>query len=159
MKFLIPCACAVFILLSSPIPAAELTLIITSKTVKSGTLHVELYRVDESAKIATAWGDIESIRKARADYLLPPNSSKLSFSKLEPEQICARIFLDLNDNNQLDHSFIGLPMEPVGFTNNPSLLSGQPAPEMACFDLLPGDNTQSITLTHKKVKRRANKFK
>lgn len=50
------------------------------------------------------------------------------------------VFHDENDNGEIDHSALGLPKEPLGFSNGFSLglLSGKPTFEKLRFDYAPG---------------------
>ena len=42
------------------------------------------------------------------------------------KQYGVRVFQDINQNQQLDMTESGIPMEPVGFSRNPSLMNGIP---------------------------------
>lgn len=45
------------------------------------------------------------------------------------------IFHDENENGELDTNFIGIPTEPFGFSNNPTIVFGAPNFEEAKFSL------------------------
>lgn len=45
------------------------------------------------------------------------------------------VFQDLNDNQDLDTNFMGMPKEPYGFSNNPSTTFGPPNFEGARFEV------------------------
>ena len=154
LKILIPFIYAFLLLHSSHLFAAQLGLKIESKSIKPGKIHVALYRLKVATQSPAGWSDIEDLRKEVIDYI--PNSapSELNITGLESGQICVRVFIDLNANQLLDSSQIGLPLEPVGFANNPSLFSGQPSPEEGCFELMEGSNVQSIDLKQKESKRK-----
>ena len=47
---------------------------------------------------------------------------------LHEGQYATQLFQDNNGNGQLDHSRRGIPLEPVGFSGNPPLVNGKPAP-------------------------------
>lgn len=40
------------------------------------------------------------------------------FDQLPPGSYAVTVFHDLNDNGELDTGFLGIPKEPVGFSNN-----------------------------------------
>ncbi len=66
-----------------------------------------------------------------------------------------RLFQDLNANQKLDLSPNTIPIEPVGFSNNPSLAFGLPKLEKICFNL-----NHNLNLNIKlKNKRKRKKFK
>ena len=44
------------------------------------------------------------------------------------------IFHDVNDNEELDTNFIGIPKEPYGFSNNPKSSFGPPGFDDAVFE-------------------------
>ena len=44
------------------------------------------------------------------------------------------IFHDVNDNEELDANFIGIPKEPYGFSNNPKSSFGPPGFDAAAFE-------------------------
>lgn len=56
------------------------------------------------------------------------------FAKVAPGRYAVRLFVDSNGNGQLDTSRRGIPREPVGFSSNPALVEGLPAPEAAAFE-------------------------
>jgi uncharacterized protein (DUF2141 family) len=44
-----------------------------------------------------------------------------------------RSYQDINISNELDTNFLGIPEEPFGFSNNPTVLMGPPSFEDASF--------------------------
>jgi len=58
-----------------------------------------------------------------------------SFDNLGSGKYCVRFFQDLNANGELDLAANSIPKEPVGFSNNPNLMFGQPSPEDSVFEL------------------------
>lgn len=56
------------------------------------------------------------------------------FANIPPGRYAVRLFVDLNGNGELDVSKRGIPREPVGFSGNPPLVDGEPAPETAAFE-------------------------
>lgn len=67
-----------------------------------------------------------------------------------------RLFHDLNDNQKLDFSLNSIPLEPVGFSNNPSLAFGLPSTENICFKL-ESDMAINIKLKTKRKSKRAKR--
>jgi uncharacterized protein (DUF2141 family) len=45
------------------------------------------------------------------------------------------IFHDVNENNELNTNFIGIPKEPYGFSNNPKITFGPPNFKQTSFEL------------------------
>ena len=81
---------------------------------------------------------------------------KLFSFQLPPGDYIVRIFQDLNKNETLDLSPNGIPLEPVGFSNNPSLAFGSPEVEKICFPLK-YDLDLKIKLKNKRKKRRSKR--
>ena len=59
------------------------------------------------------------------------------------------IFHDENGNNELDHNVLGMPAEPLGFSNGfrLSLLSGLPSFEKLCFSF--ADDAKPVEISVK----------
>ncbi|MGY4531424.1 uncharacterized protein (DUF2141 family) [Pseudomonas sp. TE3786] len=72
---------------------------------------------------------------------------------LPPGRYALQLYQDSNGNGQLDVSPRGVPLEPVGFSNNPALLTGKPAPLKCGFEHGAGDTEVQITLQSPKAKR------
>lgn len=65
------------------------------------------------------------------------NSSSLDFTfdSIVAGEYAVIVIHDLNDNQDLDTNFIGIPSEPYGFSNNPSTTFGPPDFEEASFKM------------------------
>jgi len=64
--------------------------------------------------------------------------------ELKPGSYAIRAFHDLNENGELDTSWLGLPEEPYGFSNNARGKFGPPDLEKQLFEL----SDQSIQKIH-----------
>ncbi|MEE4351012.1 MAG: DUF2141 domain-containing protein [Pacificimonas sp.] len=71
----------------------------------------------------------------------------LDVAALPPGDYGVSVIHDENDNRKLDKSFIGLPMEGVGFSNNASAAFGPPKFKRVRFAVA-GDTTQTIKLKY-----------
>lgn len=56
------------------------------------------------------------------------------------------VYHDENDNKKFDRSWIGLPLEDYGFSNNPTLILGPPTHEDAAFEMVGERKTVDIDL-------------
>lgn len=74
-----------------------------------------------------------------------------SLSGLTAGKYCVRFFQDLNANGELDLAANSIPKEPVGFSNNPNLMFGQPSPEDSMFEL--GENSEMKIKVNNKKRR------
>ncbi|MDP3365173.1 MAG: DUF2141 domain-containing protein, partial [Pseudomonas sp.] len=64
-----------------------------------------------------------------------------------------QVFQDSNDNGQLDLSPRGIPLEPVGFSGNPSLFGGKPKPSDSLFEHGTADSVISVRLIPPRKKK------
>ncbi len=62
---------------------------------------------------------------------------------LDPDVYAVSIYQDLNENDNLDSNFFGIPTEPYGFSNNARGTFGPPTYEQCKFAL---DNNKSVTI-------------
>jgi hypothetical protein len=101
--------------------AADLRLVLDAP-LGSGTLYASIHAAD-----APDWdAPLQSLQS---------DTEGASFKDLPPGRYAVQLFVDLNGNGALDTSPRGLPREPVGFSQNPSLLRGQPEPSDCAFEL------------------------
>jgi uncharacterized protein (DUF2141 family) len=77
----------------------------------------------------------------------------LYFPDVPPGDYAVQLFVDRNGNGQLDLSPRGIPREPVGFSANPSLFTGIPAPSKARFTH--GAQTSVLPIRLRQAKRAA----
>ncbi|MEP1448348.1 MAG: DUF2141 domain-containing protein [Paraglaciecola sp.] len=136
--------------------AASLTLDIEGHDKKTGQLHIAVYQVKGALTDKLKWDDLELVHKLTelvdADQAQQPKV-KLAINDLPIGFTCIRLYLDLNNNQLLERSSMGIPLEPVGFSNNPSLFKGEPIPLDSCFLLQQSSNIQNIKLKHHKKRK------
>lgn len=86
----------------------------------SGIVHAALMAVP-----AEDW-NAEPVQIAQGK---PP----LHFKEIAPGNYAIQLFVDLDGDAKLATSKRGIPREPVGFSNNPTLFTGMPTPQRAAF--------------------------
>lgn len=133
--------------------AADVELTISMKKPKQGVLFVELYKLGEPVEGKYEWQTTESIKSHTFPLDMQGNTETYHLKNLKLGALCIRTFLDLNGNQKLDRSPMGIPKEPVGFANNPVLMLGEPEPDEACFVLKEKVNKQHIKLQEKRRKK------
>ena len=81
----------------------------------------------------------------------------LRLSELPPGRYAVQVFQDSNGNGKLDLSPRGIPLEPVGFSGDPSLFGGKPKPSDSLFEHGTTDSEISVRLIapRKNKERRA----
>nr|WP_295773739.1 DUF2141 domain-containing protein [Rhodoferax sp.] len=74
--------------------------------------------------------------------------AQLTFANLANGRYALIVFHDVNGNNDLDHNFLRLPAEPLGFSNGfeLSLLSGMPSFRKLAFTAGPDSKTIDIAV-------------
>ena len=65
---------------------------------------------------------------------------------MPPGRFALQLYQDSNGNGRLDLSPRGIPLEPVGFSANPTLLKGKPTPKATQFEHGEDDTLLDIRL-------------
>ena len=118
--------------------ATPLVVTVSGFRAVSGNLFVGLY-ADEAG-----WDGGTSIRSTQA--VIDNGVVTVQFDDLEPGHYGLKIYQDLNGNNELDSSAMGIPTEPYGFSNNARGTFGPASWSAASFTLSAGENSQTVTL-------------
>lgn len=74
--------------------------------------------------------------------------AELRFPDIAPGAYALVVFHDENDNGEIDHDFLRLPSEPLGFSNGfrPGPLSGLPSFDKLRFAYAPGAQRMEISV-------------
>ena len=118
-----------------------------------GQLHYQLFACPTSKEVP--WPELKPLITRRVD--IKKEDLQLSIASLESGQYIFRAYQDLNANGQLDFSDNGVPKEPTGFSNNPSLFLGYPKPIDSCFLYDANDQAKQaiiIKLNNKRKRKR-----
>ena len=70
----------------------------------------------------------------------------VTFEGLTPGRVAVKVLQDLNGNQKMDTTLIGIPEEPFGLSNDARPTAGLPGFDETGFDLKPGPNAIVITL-------------
>ena len=76
----------------------------------------------------------------------------VKISGLKPGLYAIKMMQDINRNGKMDMSWIGLPQEPYGFSNDASVGLSEPSFARTHFRVAAGDNTITIHLTNSDAK-------
>ncbi|MDM7857002.1 DUF2141 domain-containing protein [Thiopseudomonas acetoxidans] len=94
----------------------------------AATLVIELSEQQPRAVIHAALYDQSSTNwEAQPLRAVETTKETIVFTGLPPGRYAVQLFQDMNANGRLDSSRNGIPKEPVGFSNNPSLFRGKPS--------------------------------
>ena len=69
-----------------------------------------------------------------------------SFEGITPGTYAIKVFHDVNENGELDTSWIGWPQEPYGFSNDAPVNTGPPPFKLAAIQVKEGKQTERIRL-------------
>jgi len=148
-------AVTLLIVMCTDLYAQNKGLVVEVQRIKKiqGELHYQLFSCPDTEE--TSWTTLIPLVSRKTE--IKTDSLKLNFPMLKSGQYIVRAFQDLNGNAELDFSGNGIPKEPTGFSNNPSLLLGYPNPVDSCF-LYDEDNRETelvvIKLNNKKQRKR-----
>lgn len=118
---------------SSPAWAGDILVSLEGKQA-NGSVHLALVFADRPA-----WQE-PPLR------LIQGEEQVLRLRNLPPGRFAIQLFQDSNGNGRLDLSPRGIPLEPVGFSNNPALLNGKPRPLDCLFVHGAADSRLTIRL-------------
>ncbi|MBI3562357.1 MAG: DUF2141 domain-containing protein [Gammaproteobacteria bacterium] len=101
-------------------------------------IHVTGFAHDRGQVIASLFSDGHDVfgkPDRRVVGTIQQNQATLIFPHLPYGSYAMTVFHDENSNNDLDHNFLHLPAEPLGFSNGfkLSLFSGMPSFEKLSF--------------------------
>jgi len=126
------------IMYSTQAQAASLTVQITRADPGIGQIAVALFNSQESFLETAVFDTTQMV--AESDTLT------FEFADLTPGEYAISTFYDKNENGKLDTRFLGIPKEPFGFSNNPSVLFGPPSFDKTKIHLEDGPKEIEISL-------------
>lgn len=118
---------------------ASLTVKVENVSPKGGDIRIGLY---DAEKFVTRGAKPDAGKIAPAQI----GETVLTLQDIKPGTYGVKVFQDENKNGKIDTNFIGLPVEPYGFSNDAKLKMGLPAFDAVRITLAPGPNAIAITL-------------
>lgn len=118
---------------------AEVVVRVGNAVPGQGDLRIALY---DSAASFDAVRDPVAAAVIRA----AGEGAAVSLAPLPPGRYAIRVFQDLNRNGQLDRTLLGMPREPIGFSNDAIGTRGPPDFAAAAVELAPGRTEVTIRL-------------
>lgn len=123
-------------------PAAEtatLTVQVEHVSPKGGIVSLALYTADNY--------DDDDHPTASRDVPADPAGNIITIEGLAPGVYAIKTMQDINGDGKFETSWLGLPLEPYGFSNNARPFFGEPSFKRTKFTLAPGANTIAIRLS------------
>ena len=137
-----------------PVPAAELRITIDGIRSSRGTVLIGVYdsatSFEKALRTSGSGAFVTDPSRVAAAALRVDAAmrSAVVFTDLVPGRYAVIAFQDENDDGRLDRSFLGVPTEPYGFSNNAHASLGAPSFEAAGVTLGPADKAIRIALVH-----------
>ncbi|MBU6442453.1 MAG: DUF2141 domain-containing protein [Alphaproteobacteria bacterium] len=121
------------------VDTATLTVKVAHVSPKGGKISLALYT-------AANYEDDDHPTLSR-DVPADPAGTTIVISGLKPGVYAVKMMQDINENGKFDTSWLGLPLEPYGFSNNAKPFLSAPSFDSTKFTVAPGDNTITIRLS------------
>lgn len=84
----------------------------------------------------------------RERWRVATGTTEICFTVEETGTYAIALYHDLNANGDFDKSFLGIPVEPFGISNNPSIVLSPPNHEKAAFEVTEAGVSLTIRLKH-----------
>jgi uncharacterized protein (DUF2141 family) len=130
--------------------AADLTIRVENVLPSGGILRLGLYD-------AARYPDDNSKPVASADVSAVPGETVIALHGIAPGTYAIQAFQDVNGNDKMDTSWIGLPLEPFGFSQDAKPFLSKPSFNDVKFTLADGENGQVIHLQNATTNSPSNK--
>ena len=127
------------VLAAAPAAAADLTIHIGNVLPVGGILRLGLYN-------EALYPDDDSKPIASADVPATAPETVITLRNLPPGTYAIQTFEDVNSNNKMDTTWLGLPLEPFGFSRDAKPFLSKPSFDEVKFTVNAGENVQTLHL-------------
>lgn len=127
--------------------------LLVCQTIQAGDLLVEVEGRQDQANLYLALVPADQPDWQPSLRELQGTETPLLITDLPPGRYAVQVFQDGNGNGRLDLSPRGIPLEPVGFSGNPSLFGGKPTPQDSLFEHGAADSVISVRLISPRKKK------
>jgi uncharacterized protein (DUF2141 family) len=124
---------------AAPTATANLTIRVENVLPAGGILRLGLYD-------AARYPDDDSKPIASADVPAVAGETVITLHGVPPGTYAIQTFQDVNANDKMDTSWMGLPLEPFGFSQDATPFLSKPSFDDVKFKLVAGENGQVIHL-------------
>jgi uncharacterized protein (DUF2141 family) len=122
---------------ASAFAQASLEVKITNITSKDGLVRVALYQNEENFLNKAL-----KTQSARAEG----DEVVFTFENLSPGEYAISSFHDKNSDEKLDKNWVGVPVEPYGFSKDARSMFGPPSFSEAKFKVIEGTNRTELSI-------------
>ena len=124
---------------AAPTATADLTIRVENVLPAGGIVRLGLYD-------AARYPDDNSKPVASADVPAVAGETVITLHGIAPGTYAIQTFQDVNANDKMDTSWVGLPLEPFGFSQDATPFLSKPSFDDVKFTLVAGENSQTIHL-------------
>ncbi len=118
---------------------ASLTIHIERVSAQGGMLRLGVYD-------AARYANDKASPVASADVPAASGIVTISLKDLPPGRYAVETFQDINSNNKMDVNWLGVPLEPYGFSRDAKPFLSKPKFDAVAFTLSAGENSQTLHL-------------
>jgi uncharacterized protein (DUF2141 family) len=119
--------------------SATLVIHVLDVSPDGGTLRLGLY--DKAS-----YPDDDSTPVASADVPAQMGQTLITLTNIPPGTYAIETYQDINSNNKMDTSWIGIPLEPFGFSRDARPRLSKPRFDKVKFEVAAGMNAQTLHL-------------
>jgi uncharacterized protein (DUF2141 family) len=123
---------------AAPLPSATLTIHIENVSM-GGTVRLGLYD-------RAGYPDDNSKPIASADVTAIEGETIVTLHDVPPGTYAIETYQDVNNNDRMDTTWLGLPLEPYGFSRDAHPVLSKPPFSKVKFILLAGEHSQTLHL-------------
>jgi len=110
-----------------------IALLAATNLIAQGKLEVTIKNIKESKgtiRVSLFNNENDFLKKSfESKVVKASNEASVVFENLKPGEYAVSVIHDLNENNELDKGFMGIPQEPYGFSNDARGKFGPPSYE------------------------------
>jgi uncharacterized protein (DUF2141 family) len=125
--------------MAGPARAATLTIHVDNVLPAGGLVRLGLY---DQAK----YPDDNARPIASADVTAVAGETVITLHNIPPGTYAIQTFQDVNGNDKMDSSWLGLPQEPFGFSQDAVPFLSKPSFDAVKFTITAGENSQTLHL-------------
>ena len=89
---------------------------------------------------------------ASADVVAKADETVITLAGIAPGDYAIETYQDVNANDRMDQSLVGLPREPYGFSRDARPFLSRPGFDAVKITLAPGENSQTLHLRNSENK-------
>ncbi len=119
--------------------AASLAIKVYNASPRGGMLRLGLYD-------AASYPDNDSVPVASADIPARLGENVIVLEGIPPGTYAIQTFQDVNANGEMDTNWLGIPLEPFGFSRDARPFLAKPRFKAVSFHVASGENQQSLHL-------------